>query len=313
MTRILTRSDLLSLLNADVCLRAMRRGFLQAAAGVAAHKVVADLPFPGVATALLPGVLPGIPAYTVKVNAKFPDAVGPALRGLVCLHSGQDGELLAVLDSATVTTWRTGLSAALATDLLAPADPAGEAIVGVIGAGAQSEMTLTGLARLRSWRRLLVHDTRPERATAFAERHDGQVVETAGEVAAGADIVVLATWPTRPVLDLAATRPGQHLTSLGSDEAGKRELATDVLVAADVYVDDLALARSVGALAADGAPRSAVTLAKALAGHQPPAPRGDRRTVYAPVGLPWQDLALAWTAFQAAQACDAGATVDWLG
>src|SRR5216683_1551059 len=37
----------------------------------------------------------GIPAYTVKVNAKFP-AASPALRGVVCLH---DLELLALADS----------------------------------------------------------------------------------------------------------------------------------------------------------------------------------------------------------------------
>ncbi|MFE9021353.1 hypothetical protein ACFYNL_22720 [Streptomyces sp. NPDC007808] len=54
-----------------------------------------DLPFPGTATALIPGVLPGVEAYTVKVNAKFPGA-RPALRGVLCLHSGQDGELPAL-------------------------------------------------------------------------------------------------------------------------------------------------------------------------------------------------------------------------
>lgn len=38
---------------------------------------------------------------------------------MICLHSGQDGELLALLDSATVTAWRTGLAAALGTHVLA--------------------------------------------------------------------------------------------------------------------------------------------------------------------------------------------------
>jgi alanine dehydrogenase len=36
----------------------------------------------------------------------------PALRGVVCLHSLDDGSLLAVLDSASLTAWR-------AVDLLA--------------------------------------------------------------------------------------------------------------------------------------------------------------------------------------------------
>ncbi len=94
---------------------------------------------------LLPGLLPDVPAYTVKVNAKFPGAT-PALRGIVCLHSLADGELLALLDSASVTAWRTGLAAALATHVLAPEQAR---TVAVIGAGAQSRATLRALRTLR--------------------------------------------------------------------------------------------------------------------------------------------------------------------
>ncbi len=122
MTRLLTRSDLGSLLEPSACLAALRAGFLAvgAAAAIPGQRVRTDLPFDGTATALLPGLLPGIEAYTVKVNSKFPGA-RPALKGVLCLHSGADGELLALLDSATVTAWRTGLAAALGTDALARA------------------------------------------------------------------------------------------------------------------------------------------------------------------------------------------------
>ncbi|MEV4375634.1 hypothetical protein [Streptosporangium sp. NPDC049644] len=115
MTRILAHRDLIALLDPDACIEALREGFVRSgAAAVPGQRIRTDLPFPGTATALIPGLLPGIDAYTVKVNAKFPGA-RPALRGVICLHSGQDGELLALLDSATVTAWRTGLAAALGT------------------------------------------------------------------------------------------------------------------------------------------------------------------------------------------------------
>ncbi|MCU7705587.1 hypothetical protein ACGILS_24140 [Streptomyces albidoflavus] len=39
---------------------------------------------------------------------------------MVCLFSGVDGALLTLLDSATVTAWRTGLAAALGTHLRPP-------------------------------------------------------------------------------------------------------------------------------------------------------------------------------------------------
>ncbi|MFB4290218.1 ornithine cyclodeaminase family protein [Nonomuraea sp. ATR24] len=345
MTRILTRRDLTALLDPAACLEALRDGFTRGDAAVPGQRIRTDLPFPGTATALVPGLLPGIDAYTVKVNAKFPAAT-PALRGVICLHSGHDGELLALLDSATVTAWRTGLAAALGTHTLA-ADPGGEAVVGVIGAGAQADLMVTGLRRLRRVTKLLVHDTDEPRAHAFAARHAGapahsapdsaatpnaggparpgagaahpgglavEVAGSAGEVAERAGIVLLATWSRAPLLRLADTRPGQHLTSLGADEPGKCELAADVLEAALVAVDDRELAAAMGALAAAGLPAEAAdaTLGEILRGEHPGRTDPEARTVYAPVGLPWQDLALSWLAYQEAGRRGIGLEVDLL-
>ncbi|WP_324790324.1 ornithine cyclodeaminase family protein [Streptomyces sp. H51] len=298
MRLLLTRSDLQSVLDVDECLSALRAGFRTAhTVPVPGQRIRTDLPFPGTATALIPGVLPGVEAYTVKVNAKFPGA-RPALRGVICLHSGRDGELLALLDSATVTAWRTGLAAALGTHTLAR--PGGA--VGVIGAGAQAELMVRGLRALRDLGALVVHDTDSARAAAFAARHGGRVVGGAPEVAAAADVVLLATWAREPLLRLADTREGQHLTSLGADEPGKRELAADLLENALLVVDDRELAARTGALAAAGLPAAAAdaTLGEVLRGERPGRTRDEARTVYAPVGLPWQDLALAWAAYRAA-------------
>lgn len=314
VTRILTRRDLLAVLDPSTCLQALRDGFHHAPSGTTpGQRVRTDLPFPGTATALLPGLLPGIHAYTVKVNAKFPGA-RPALRGVICLHSGRDGELLALLDSATVTAWRTGLAAALGTDRLAAPDPQGVAALGVIGAGAQAELTLLGLRELRRWGELTVYDTDPQRAAAFASRHGGRTADSAAEVAAHATIVLMATWSRTPLLGLADVRPGHHLTSLGADEPGKQELAADLLDAALLTVDDRVLAAATGALANAGLPAEAAdaTLGEILRHEHPGRTQPEDITVYAPVGLPWQDLALAWIAYQEAERRAVGTTVDLL-
>ncbi|AOR30775.1 ornithine cyclodeaminase [Streptomyces fodineus] len=311
MTRVLTRTDLEALLEPAACLAALREGFRAAdAAAVPGQRVRTDLPFPGTATALIPGLLPGIDAYTAKVNAKFPGA-RPALRGVICLHSGADGELLALLDSATVTAWRTGLAAALGTALLAPA---GYDVLGVIGAGAQAELTLRGLESECRPGQLVVHDTDSGRAAAFAARYGGRVLDSAGAVAKAADTVLLATWSRTPLLALADTRAGQHFTSLGTDEPGKRELAPDLLDAALLIVDDEELAARMGALAAPGLTRTTAdaTLTDVLRGTHPGRTSARQRTVYAPVGLPWQDLALTWLAWREAERRGVGATIDLL-
>ncbi|GAB4583043.1 alanine dehydrogenase [Nocardia sp. IFM 10818] len=314
MTRILTRSDLAEVLDPMSCMAALTEHFRNADSWPAVgQRVRTELPFGGTAMVLVPGIIPGIDAYTVKVNAKFP-AAQPALRGVIALHSTTDGELLALMDSATITAWRTGLSAALGTHALAPADPRGDAVLGVIGAGAQAELTVRGLLGLRRFGDLVVHDIDAGRAATFASRHGGRVLTSATEIAAVADIVLLATWSRKPLLSLADTRLGQHFTTLGTDEPEKRELATDLIESAVIAVDSRELAVAGGALApTQPSTRAAsVTLGALLRNEHSGRTTATARSVYAPVGLPWQDLAVAWVAYQQAQHRDIGTMIDLL-
>lgn len=312
MTILLTRSDVERLLDLDDALDVLRAGFRAGSDGVAPIRARTDLPGAGTATALLPGLIDGVPAYTVKVNAKFPGA-RPALRGVVCLHDLADGQLLAVLDSSAVTAWRTGLAAALATHELARPDAD---VVGVVGAGAQATMVIRGLARLRAVRELVVHDTVPERSAEFPPGRDvpARVVDGARDVAAACGIVVLATWSRVALLDAADVPPGTHVTSLGADEPGKIELTAALLTAATTVVDDRVLAARAGALAAAGLGENDAdaTFGEVLRGEHRGRANADEVTVYAPIGLPWQDLALAWSVFRAARAECAGAEIDFL-
>lgn len=317
MTLLLSHSDVERALDLDEAMETLRSGFTRdgETSGTIGTRVRTDLPGPGMATALLPGVLPGVSAYSVKVNAKFP-AARPALRGVVCLHSLQDGELLAVADSATVTAWRTGLAAAVATDLLSRMDAG---TVGIVGAGAQASMTLHGLDRLRSIDEVVVYDLNPARAEAFAleHRHPGRHVHAAGSagaVAQATEIVVLATWSTTPLLGLTDVHAGHHLTSLGANEPGKQELDADLLGASTWVVDDLDLVATSGALGSSGLDRSAVqgTLGQVLRGEHPGRCSEEEITLYTPVGLPWQDLALTWHAYRRAEELGLGHRVDFL-
>ncbi|MFI0483405.1 ornithine cyclodeaminase family protein [Actinomadura sp. 9N215] len=316
MTLLLTRSDLEALLDPADCLDALRRGFTAGEDAEDAVRVVGRLPGQGAATALLPGLIEEIPAYTVKVNAKFPGS-RPALRGVVCLHDLGTGELLAQLDSATVTAWRTGLAAALGTHALARPDAD---TVTVIGAGAQAELVMRGLPELRRVRGLTVCDLDAGRAAGFAERHGARLgvpAEVAADpraAVADAGVVVMATWARRPILHAADVTRGTHITSLGADEPGKAELSADLLEGARVVVDDVPLAVEMGVLAGAGldVKHAAGTLRDLLRGQVPGRVRGGEITVYAPVGLPWQDLAVSWAAFQAARAAGAGTEFDFL-
>jgi len=315
MTLLLGADDLSSLIGVRAGIAALLEGFAASpAAGPAPQRIRQALPAPGSIAVLLPGLLPGIPAYTVKVNAKYPGS-DPAIRGVICLHDLHTGALLALLDSGYITAWRTGLSAALATHLLARADAP---TLGVIGAGAQARVTLHGLASLRAVERVVVYDTDPDQAVRAAEtwRRAGLACSIAGdvrEVPGTADMVVTATWSRTPLFEASRVRPGTHVTSLGADEPGKNELDPQLLRLARLFVDDIDLAASSGALAGTGLEPDDVagTLSQVITGAVPGRNDAADLTVYSPVGMPWQDLALSWAAYQAASQAGAGTDFDF--
>ncbi|MGW6931546.1 ornithine cyclodeaminase family protein [Lentzea sp. NPDC054927] len=245
------------------------------------------------AMVLLPGLAPGIPAYTVKVHAKNPNR-SPAIAGVICLHDLTTGDLLALIDSGPLTALRTGLGGALGAHLLARPEAR---TVTVIGAGAQGRAQLEALAALRPVKSVAVRDTDPAAAASFVEWASGLGIRASG-AAAGAEgsegssegsegeIVLMATWSREPVLHRVP--PGIHVTSLGADEPGKVELGAELLADALVVVDDPELAH----VAAD------TTIGAVLRGEHPGRTSADQVTVYSPAGLPMQDLVIAWHVYQ---------------
>src|SRR5689334_24500967 len=85
--------------------------------GLRAHSPITASP-PHSVSMVFPGLVPGIPAYTIKLNAKIPDAT-PSVRGLIALMDLKTGALLSVMDSITITRLRTALVGAIAADALA--------------------------------------------------------------------------------------------------------------------------------------------------------------------------------------------------
>jgi len=270
----------------------------------------------GSATVLFPGMVTGIPAYTVKVHAKFPEQ-HPAIRGVLCLHDARAGELLAVMDSTHLTAVRTGLAGAIAADVLARP---GADTVAVVGAGVQGEHQLRSLAMLRALRMVRAYDTRHEQAQAFAIRMSdelGIAVDASASLDAAvreADIVLAATWARTPFLFPPMLKPGVHVTTLGADEPGKCEVAAEVLHDAVVVCDDRDLAVRMGAVGGAGLGPDAVDaeLGEVLAGVHPGRAAPTETTVYGGVGLAFQDLVVAWQVYRRAVAQRVGHPVDFL-
>lgn len=252
---------------------------------------------------VFPGLVPGIPAYTVKINAKLPDSV-PSVRGLISLHDLETGALLAVMDSIAITAIRTGLVGGLAADVLAR--PSIDTVA-MIGAGTQGREQLRALRLVRRFTHVRVYDSNSDRAAALQRDLEdlGASFTVAPDVRAAvkdADVVITATWAKRPIVTRDMIAPGTHVTAIGADEPGKAELDRGLLEAAKFVADDAELAVEMGALAGVGLGRERVhcTLGDALSGTRVRT-NDDDVTVFGSVGLPCQDLPAAWMAYQAAK------------
>ncbi|HVY70375.1 MAG TPA: ornithine cyclodeaminase family protein [Verrucomicrobiae bacterium] len=318
-TLLLTRSDTEALLEPESLLADVRAAFRGYSLNpdARAQRVRSALPGPGTATVLFPGTAAGIPAYTVKVHAKFPEQQ-PAIRGVLCLHDGQTGDLLAVMNSTHLTAVRTGLCSALAADVLARHDARS---VAVIGAGMQGEHQLRSLHLMRPIGAVRVYDTAQDRAAAFAERMRqslGLAIEVSDSVVAavnGADMVFAATWARTPFILPGMLQPGAHVSTIGADEPGKCEVSAEVIRDAVFVCDDRDLAVSMGAIggAKLGADAISAELGEVIGGSRPGRVNGEQITIYGGVGLAFQDAVAAWHIYRVARSRGLGRELDFLG
>ncbi|HSP77698.1 MAG TPA: ornithine cyclodeaminase family protein, partial [Myxococcaceae bacterium] len=167
-TLLLTRTDVIRHIDALLLLSEMREAFRRdaEARSVVPQRARAPLHAEGTAQVLFPGSLPGLPAWSVKVHAKFPGH-SPAIQGVVQLQDWETGALLAVMDSGHLTALRTGMVGALAADVLARPEASR---VALIGAGAQASLQLKSLRLVRSLTHVRVYDTQLTRAVEFGAR-----------------------------------------------------------------------------------------------------------------------------------------------
>lgn len=306
--------DILDLLDEEALISGIRSGFRELSAALPTpqrfHSPLAGIPQVAERSEVMilaPGTLPSIPAFTVKVHAKYPGnhAKGrPGIQGVIHLFDAATGELLALIDSPQLTAHRTAAAGSVAADILARHDARS---VAIIGAGVQGEIQFAYLTRVRSINRIWVYDLDVQAAHAYAERRrtEGyrcEVTHAVADAVRDADIIVAATWSRTPFLTPEMVAPGAHITSLGPDSPGKAEVTIGLLEEARVVCDDLVLARDMGCLQLEqGRSFAAVTLTAVLREEAAGRINDFHPTLFGPVGLPFQDLVAAWQVFGAAQ------------
>lgn len=187
--------------------------------------------------------VPGFESFAIKMSPGFFDnpKVGlPSTSGLMVLFAARTGMLEAVLlDNGYLTDIRT--AGAVAARYLARSDAER---VCIVGAGRQSRLQLEALCLVRPIQSAVVwarnHDRGKSAALELSENLGVSVTfgSDLKRAVGSADIVVTTTPSAVPLVMADWLCAGQHITSMGSDQAHKNELDPSCFSAVDRYVPD---------------------------------------------------------------------------
>jgi len=233
-------------------------------------------------------------------------------QGFVAVFGGETGELVGLVNAGAITAVRTAAVTAVATRLLARP---GSTTLGLLGAGTQGKSHLEAmravlpLERVRAWSR--THGS-------VASLGDGvEEVATAEEAVRGADVVVTATAAPEPIVKREWFADGAHVNAVGSSIPTARELDTETMAAAALYVDrrestvneggDYLFAARDGAI---GPEHIRGEIGELLIGAVEGRRSDSELTVFKSLGLGVEDLSAAELVLQRAEAEGAGVEVD---
>jgi ornithine cyclodeaminase/alanine dehydrogenase-like protein (mu-crystallin family) len=257
-TRILTRSEIASMLNLDDYMEGVEYAFRAHGQGKS------------FGTAMVHGDTPGelefhIKAggltwhdqkyYGLKINGSCfnnKELRGlPNILGAILLFDGESGFPLAVIDSGEPTIKRTAAGTAVAMKYLAAPDVK---VMTVCGCGNQGRIHVQFLRTIRPIAKVFAYDQNPEIAKAFAhdlERESDISIQPAQDLAsavAQSRLVVTCTPSKTPFLYKEYVMPGTTVAAVGSDNPEKQELDARLLKGNKVVVDILSQCAQAGEL-----------------------------------------------------------------
>ena len=300
---VLSEHDVRALLPMDECIEAID-GVLRSLARGELHQPLRFLTRPPNAESLM-GFMPAHRRGEDSVWSLKEVVIAPrnpargldAHQGAVLLHDGDTGELRALLNASPITEIRTAAVSAVATRALARPDAR---VVAILGGGVQARShaeamrAVLGNAEIRTW-----------------NRGDGGTPE---EVLRGADVVCTCTSAREPILRRDWLAAGTHVNAVGASLPTARELDTETMAAASLFVDrrESTLNESGDLLLAGlGEEHIRAELGEVLTGAHPGRADGDELTVFKSLGLAVEDLAAAELVVRKAREQGVGAEVDF--
>jgi alanine dehydrogenase len=289
---VLDEDAVRALLRMDELIPAMRGALRDLSAGKVEQPMRVVLPI-----AEHEGFLGIMPAYGGALGAKlvtfYPNNKDTHTHhAMILLFRPETGEPLVTMDGRLITEMRTAAVSAVATDALARADTPALAI---LGSGVQARSHLEALRTVRNFREVRVWS--PRNSGEFARQFNVSAAASAEEAVRGADVIVVATAATTPVLMGEWLSPGAHVNAVGATRPNWRELDDEALGKARIYVESReAATKESGDVIAAG--QVFAEIGEVLAGSKNGRESDDEITLFKSVGVAVEDIVAADLVFR---------------
>lgn len=237
MPLLLSRDDVIKVLDMADCMDVVERAFAELASGTAVLPLRINITPPDGLALYMPAYLKELGALACKVVTVYksnPKEYNlPTVIGKVLLQDPKTGDVICIMDGGYLTAVRTGAASGVATKYLAREDKG--QVAGIFGAGVQAEMQLWAVAVARNLVRAYVYDVSAEATERFIKKMSDKLnleilkADSPDTMLTESDIICTATSSPTPIFDGNKVREGTHINGIGSHTPNARELDTAVV------------------------------------------------------------------------------------
>ena len=320
---VISEQDARALVSIEAAIEAVEQSFAAMARGQARnYPVVRELVgYRDAVFGVKTGCDTAAPILGLKAGGYWPHNLAQGLgnhQSSTLLFDADTGRASALVSANYLTGVRTGAASAIAIKHLSRPDAS---VLGLIGAGVQSQYQLRATLAVRPIRKVCAWNPSADKLAAF-----GRLVQELGlefvaadrqAVAASADILITVTPSQQALVEKAWIRPGTHISAMGADTRGKQELDPLLVAAAVLFVDEAAQAISIGecqhAFSAGLITQQSFrgSLGQVIAGLCDGRRSASEITLFDGTGVALQDLVVADLAVRLARQRGVGSVVDY--
>ena len=172
----------------------------------------------------------------VNVHYDNPKNNLPLINGIILLMDSKNGIPLAFMDGKSITALRTGASSGLATKILSNQNSKSAV---VIGAGVQALGQIEAIRNVRDLDSIKVIGRDMDKVEEFCSKLDSSVEPGIKDSLKDADIICTATTSKVPLFNYEDIKTGVHINAIGAHQSDTREIDTQLIQKAKVYIDHL--------------------------------------------------------------------------